>query len=219
MSMLATIQRLTREEQDALALAARAGDTDARNRLIESLTPLLLAQAKRLSSRACSLTAGDLLSEGIIAAIAALPRWDTSRGVPFAPYAARRAAGAMRDAIRSFRPMIRTPRNRTAPAVQPLGDTQAESLPGGLPDPSSVLDAEDLRAALDEILDTALSAREAEILRRRLALEGADETAEQTAAALGLTPSRVWNAQRWSIRRLAERWPHHPLAAFAELGA
>ena len=42
-------RRLTVEEQDALAVRAKAGDLEARNRLVESVMPTIASQARRIS--------------------------------------------------------------------------------------------------------------------------------------------------------------------------
>lgn len=76
---------LTAEEEADLLRRAKAGDEEARNRLVECNLRLVLSVARRYVRPGLSLE--DLVQEGAIGLIKAINHFDTSRGLRFSTYA------------------------------------------------------------------------------------------------------------------------------------
>jgi RNA polymerase sigma factor (sigma-70 family) len=93
------------DESTALVARAQAGDTRAREQLIDRLLPLVSALARRFRTE--GLEQADLIQEGIVGLLRALERYDPARGVPFAAFATWWIRQALQDArsdfIRPFR--------------------------------------------------------------------------------------------------------------------
>jgi RNA polymerase primary sigma factor len=76
----------SRRTESRLVLAAQADDGDARQRLIESLRPLIGMVAR--TYRGCpAIERRELMQEGVVGLLRALRRFDASRGTPFWGYA------------------------------------------------------------------------------------------------------------------------------------
>jgi RNA polymerase sigma factor (sigma-70 family) len=92
-------------ESTELVVRAQAGDTAAREQLINRLLPLVSALARRFRTE--GLDEADLIQEGIVGLLRALERYDPGRGVPFAAFASWWIRQALQDArsdfIRPFR--------------------------------------------------------------------------------------------------------------------
>ena len=76
---------LTREEEHALALSARAGDEKAFNKLVRSNLRYVVSVANRYKNLGLSLE--DLINEGNIGLINAIKRFEPERGVKLITYA------------------------------------------------------------------------------------------------------------------------------------
>jgi RNA polymerase sigma factor (sigma-70 family) len=79
-------ERLSPEAERGLAVRAQAGDSSARDTLIEANVPLVMALAREYQGPRLELA--DLVQEGIIGLCAAVDRFDPGRGVRFGTYAA-----------------------------------------------------------------------------------------------------------------------------------
>jgi RNA polymerase sigma factor (sigma-70 family) len=92
-------------EAPGLVRRAQAGDTAAREQLIERLLPLVSSLARRYRTEGLDQT--DLIQEGVVGLLRALERYDPARGVPFAAYATWWIRQSLQDArsdfIRPFR--------------------------------------------------------------------------------------------------------------------
>lgn len=92
-------------ETPGLVRQAQAGDTEARERLIGRLLPLVSSLARRFRSEGLDQT--DLIQEGIVGLLRALDRYEPDRGVPFPAYATLWIRQSLQDArsdfIRPFR--------------------------------------------------------------------------------------------------------------------
>jgi RNA polymerase primary sigma factor len=104
------IPLLAAEEEAELAVRIRAGDGEARRRLIEANLRLVVALAKRFRGR--GLEFPDLIQEGNIGLIQAVDRFDPARGHRFSTYAAWWIRKSMTDAVALQARMIRLPDRR-----------------------------------------------------------------------------------------------------------
>lgn len=79
------------------------GDSDAREQLILSYSPLVKYVAGRLSSSLPqNVDTGDLISYGIFGLIDAIEKYDPARGIKFETYAIARIKGAIIDELRAM---------------------------------------------------------------------------------------------------------------------
>lgn len=76
---------LSAEEEQTLARAARAGDTDARRRLSEANLRLVVSVAKRYAGRGLPFL--DLIQEGNLGLMKAAEKFEPDRGFKFSTYA------------------------------------------------------------------------------------------------------------------------------------
>lgn len=97
------------EEAVALGRRARAGDAEARRRLIEANLKLVIAIVKRYRNRTRYLTTGDLIGEGNLGLIDAVERWDPERGLRFSTYACWWILQRIRRAILNNSRIVRLP--------------------------------------------------------------------------------------------------------------
>jgi RNA polymerase sigma factor (sigma-70 family) len=83
--------------------AARAGDAEARRKVLEITVPDVKLAVRVFRRRAKGYEFGDLLSEGCIAVERAIRYYRGEGGASFATYAKRCAVSAMQDFVRSYR--------------------------------------------------------------------------------------------------------------------
>lgn len=82
---ISKIPLLTREEEVAIAIRARAGDEKALQHLVEANLRFVVSVANRFSG--CGIALLDLINEGNIGLIEAARRFDPDKGVKFISYA------------------------------------------------------------------------------------------------------------------------------------
>jgi RNA polymerase primary sigma factor len=95
------------DDERLLARRARDGDAAAREALIVSLLPDLVAAARRYAGGPTE--AADLVQEGVLAVLAALLRFDPDHGATFRAYAAPWVRGAMARLAQDQRRALRLP--------------------------------------------------------------------------------------------------------------
>lgn len=98
---------LSQEEEFRLAKASRAGDLEARQRLIESNMRLVINIAKCYRNRSFPLE--DLIQEGAIGLMHAVERFDTAKGFRFSTYATHWIRQSIGRAIDNKSKAIRLP--------------------------------------------------------------------------------------------------------------
>lgn len=98
---------LDAEEEKVLTVAARGGDMEARQRLIECNMRLVINVAKSYRSRSIPLE--DLIQEGAIGLMHATERFDPERGYRFSTYATHWIRQAISRAIDNKSKAIRLP--------------------------------------------------------------------------------------------------------------
>ena len=82
---IARIPRLTREEEQALGRWIRAGDEQAKARLVEANLRLVVQVARRYANRGLPLP--DLIEEGNLGLLRAVEKYEPERGTRFSTYA------------------------------------------------------------------------------------------------------------------------------------
>ncbi len=110
------IPLLTREEENDLALRAKAGDKTAKDKIVRANLRFVVNVAKKYQNRGLDLT--DLISEGNIGLLTAIDRYDVSKGYHFISYAVWWIRQAILKAIYEKSKMIRLPLNRANELVQ-----------------------------------------------------------------------------------------------------
>ncbi|NIZ19762.1 sigma-70 family RNA polymerase sigma factor [Entomospira culicis] len=111
-----TIELLSREEEDSLARRARAGDEDAKNRLLQANLRFVVNVAKKFQNQGLPLA--DLISEGNIGMIHAIERFNPDQGFHFISYAVWWIRQAIMKALGEKSRSIRLPQNRANELVQ-----------------------------------------------------------------------------------------------------
>ena len=90
---------LPAEEQLRLVALAQAGDREARDRLVVTTLGLVAHRAHRLHAIDRAVDVEDLVQEGVEGVLAAVARFDTTRGVRFITYATPWVDNAIRRAL------------------------------------------------------------------------------------------------------------------------
>ena len=165
----------------------------ARRLLIERHLPLARSIARR---HAGDEPLDDLAQVGAIGLIKAADRFDSTRGIPFAAYAAPFIAGEIRHHLRDRAAPVRVPRRLQAEGVRVTAVELEEA--GGHADPTA--QAHD-RVALGTAL-RALHPNERRIVQLRF---GEDLSQAQIARRIGLSQVHVSRILRAALLRLHEQ--------------
>ncbi|MDT8435611.1 MAG: RNA polymerase sigma factor RpoD/SigA [Gemmatimonadota bacterium] len=142
---------LTPEEEDALARRARAGDTEALERLIRSNLRFVVSVAKRYQNRGLSFA--DLIQEGNVGLVTAARKFDPDQGVKFISYAVWWIRQAILASLARQGRSVRLPLNRATELSRMLRVTEAlrQSL-GREPTPVEIGEKAELTPKVVEML-------------------------------------------------------------------
>lgn len=110
------IPLLSREEENELAIRAKAGDKEAKDRIVKANLRFVVKIAKKYQNHGLDLT--DLISEGNIGLLTAIDRFDVDKGYHFISYAVWWIRQAILKAVCEKSRMIRLPLNRANELVQ-----------------------------------------------------------------------------------------------------
>lgn len=186
-------KRLSREEEHELALRARAGDADARDRLVRHSLGLVVSVVRGFSLG--SVRVDDLIQEGNLGLLHALEKFDPDAGTRFATYA-----------VWWIRAFVGKYLNEARSVVRPRGGSAATadlSLDAGIDD------EEEGTTFLDRVEDErpgperALMAVEAGLKVRR-----ALERSRQRIGPLGadIIKNRLQREERHTLEAVGARW-------------
>ena len=202
---------LTAAQERAALAAMRAGDREARRRLIEHNLRLVAHIIKK--RYAAAKDQDDLVSIGTIGLIKAVDTFDGSKGPRLATYAARCIEN---EILMHFRALKKTAGDVSL--SEPI-DTDSEGRPLTLMDVLAEDDtiAEDLEtrvnaARLRPYIAECLDEREAQVIRLRYGLDGAPLTQRQVAVRLGISRSYISRLETRALEKLLERFERgdHP---------
>ena len=111
-----TIPLLTREEEEALAVKAAAGDALAKTKIVKANLRFVVNVAKKYQNHGIDLV--DLISEGNIGLITAIDHFDVTKGYHFISYAVWWIRQSILKAICEKSRAIRLPLNRANELVK-----------------------------------------------------------------------------------------------------
>lgn len=206
------------DEERALAARARAGDEEARGRLVRANLRFVVSVARKYQGH--GLPIADLVNEGNIGLLRAAGRFDETRGVRFISYAHWWVRRSIVEAIE--RHAGRDP-DGTSPATwlsldEPLARGHG-TLQEVLADPrEGEPDGGVLREALRGALEAGLSdlpEREREVVRRYFGLrdQGADSL-DEISRGMGVSRERVRQLRDRGLARLRVHARRHDLAGY-----
>lgn len=172
----------------ALAQAARSHDQGAMEQFMARVRQIALRYARaRLGSFGAVDLAQDVAQEVCVAVLSALPTY-TDRGAPFEAFVYAVSSNKVRDVQRS---LSRSP--------QPVAETPdtVDERPG--PEADAIA-RDDLQTVYALLADLPEAQREILVLRVAVGL-----SADETAAAMGMTPGAVRVAQHRALTALRRR--------------
>lgn len=199
MASLRGVPPLSREDEHALAVKARAGDVAARHRLVRGALPFVVSIARKQSRG--SLRLEDLIQEGNLGLLRAVEKFDPDAGTRFATYAAWWIRACIGKYLKEARSSVR-PRSGTVAtsdvsldcAVDDDGEaTHLDRLEDGAPGPEAAYLA---REAAREVRNAVGRARKRvgelgwQIIHDRLQQEPR-RTLEEIGDRWGLSRERV----------------------------
>ena len=193
---------LSRAEEAAAIAAMRAGDADARRRLIEHNLRLVVYIARRFENASTGLE--DLISIGTIGLIKAVDTFDAAKNIKLATYASRcveneilmhlRKLSAQRSEV-SYDEPLNTDCDGNELLLSDVLGTDADEVGRPLEDDA---DRHALRCAV-----ARLGQRDRDIITLRFGLAGRREyTQKEVADAMGISQSYISRLEKRILQRL-----------------
>jgi len=190
------------EEERECVRRMLAGDMEARNRLIEHNLRLVAHIVKKYYTRGGDQE--DLISIGTVGLIKGVSTYRPDKGVRLATYAARCVEN---EVLMYFRSLKKTAGEVSlSDPIDTDGDGNGLSFMDILAEDTDLLEEiahGDACARLRSYVDTALSPREAEIIRLRYGLGGrVPRTQRETAEECGISRSYVSRIEKKALEKL-----------------
>lgn len=126
---ISKISLLTRAEEEDLALRAKNGEQEAKDRLVKANLRFVVAVAKKYRHQGIPLS--DLINEGNIGLLTAIDKFDVTKGYHFISYAVWWIRQAILKAICEKSRTIRLPLNRANELIQIEKEKKKLELEGG----------------------------------------------------------------------------------------
>ncbi len=191
------------EEAECLRLAA-AGDLDARNKLVEHNLRLVAHIVKKYYTQAD--LQDDLISIGTIGLIKAVNTFRPDKGIRLATYASRCIENEILMFFRSRKKL--QGEVSLSDAIEGDGDGDELHLADVVGEEDTMLtdlqDRDD-RILIRQLVARVLDEREADVIRRRYGLGGAEpETQREIARRYGISRSYVSRIEKKALEKLAE---------------
>jgi len=180
----------------------------ARAQIVQSNLPLVLAMAKR--TRLSGLDFNELISEGNLALLRSVDKFDCSRGFKFSTYACRAILKSFsRVAMRTSRHRSRFP-TEFDPSLEKSDytDRQRDNVEADCVDEIRDILSEN-RASLNDVEQTVLTERFA--LNSDIPVKG--KTLEEVGEIIGVTKERVRQIQNKALAKIRAILEEHYLAA------
>ena len=191
------------EEERALVTAwVERGDLNARNRLIEHNLRLVAHIIKKYYAAAADQE--DLISIGTVGLIKGVSTYRPDKNVRLATYASRCIEN---EVLMFFRSQRKSASDLSlSDSIESDREGNALSIQDVLAEEDDMFDAvstAEMRALVRRSVDTALNAREAELVRLRYGLDGARPlTQRETAQKLGISRSYVSRIEKKALEKL-----------------
>ena len=173
--------------------AARNGDNEAMNKLIQALAPTVERIAAAYVGR-CPLTHGDLIQEGMIGLLSSVYGYSSSGGAEFTTYSVKCISNCIMSAVRNQLRNKHTPLNSYV-----LIDSI--DLTDGQANPEVVVEMQERMNLLRERINNKLSSLEQDVLKLHIAGHNYNSIAEK----LSVTEKTVDNALQRARKKLKEK--------------
>ena len=204
---------LSREEEYELAVRAKKGDLEARNRLAEANSRFVISIAKKFQGHGLPLI--DLISEGNIGLLVAIDKFEPEKGFHFISYAVWWIRQSIMKALADKSRMVRLPVNRIDQADEyainvtsldtPVGDEDS-TLGDFIESSDEGPDEQVLAKALTESIDRILSSfteKEREIITLRYGLhDHKPMSLKEIGDLYGLTKERIRQIEKRVLSNL-----------------
>lgn len=192
---------MSTKEEAELVKRCKAGDKEARDRLIEHNLRLVAHIVKKYSANGDN---DDLISIGTIGLIKAIDTFDEGKGIRLATYASRCIDNELLMMLRSGRKQAREVylyesigSDKEGNEISLLDIIEAPDV-----DIISDLELKENVIRLYQMMDTLLNEREREIIRMRYGLKGREVTQRELAKQMGISRSYVSRIEKKALAKL-----------------
>ena len=192
---------MSTKEEAELVKRCKAGDKEARDRLIEHNLRLVAHIVKKYSANGDN---DDLISIGTIGLIKAIDTFDEGKGIRLATYASRCIDNELLMMLRSGRKQAREVylyesigSDKEGNEISLLDIIEAPDV-----DIISDLELKENVIRLYQMIDTLLNEREREIIRMRYGLKGREVTQRELAKQMGISRSYVSRIEKKALAKL-----------------